>query len=169
MKNMVVNSKNNDQEEIEVVEIVKALDQQYDLPIFTKIVVIEKGSIPHSHPILTLNTRTNNSRVILKTFVHEQLHWYAENHPQYNNCINYLKTKYTDDGEHNKLGTNPNSYWEHIIVCFNTRSYLHSVLSIEDIDWIYEQWQAYPTLEKLIAKEYDQVKSELEKFDIIYT
>ncbi|MBP6912640.1 MAG: hypothetical protein KBB86_01760 [Candidatus Pacebacteria bacterium] len=169
MENIVVSSKNNEPEELEVVEIVNALYEKYNIPNFTNTVMVEKGSIPHSHPILTLNTRVKDPRLILKTLVHEQLHWHAENHPQYNNCIDYIKTKYIDDGEHNKLGTNPNSYWEHIIVCFNTRNYLESILSKDDIDWVYLQWQAYPTLEKLIAKNKDQIKSDLEKFDLIYT
>ena len=73
-----------------------------------------------------------------------------------------------DDGEHNKSGTYPNSYWEHIIVCFNTRNYLQSILPKDDIDWIYEQWQAYPTLERLIEEKGEEVRSDLSKFEIIY-
>lgn len=168
MENIVVSSKNNDPEELEVVEIVKILYEKYNIPSFTNIVMVEKGSIPHSHPILTLNARVKDPRLVLKTLVHEQLHWYTEEHFKYKDCINYLKTKYTDDGEYSKSGTNLNSYWEHIIVCFNTRNYLQAILSVEDIEWVYQQWQAYPTLEKLIAENQDQIKSDLEKFDIIY-
>ena len=39
---------------------------------FTGIVNIETGAIPHSHPILTLNTRhLKNDNLLLATFLHE--------------------------------------------------------------------------------------------------
>ena len=163
-----ITSKNNLTEEFEVIGIIKFLSNKYRTPLFTPDVVVEKGAIPHSHPILTLNTRVRDSRLLLDTLIHEQFHWYAQEHQQYKDCIEYLKEKYVDDGEHNKSGTYPNSYWEHIIVCFNTRNYLQSILPKDDIDWIYEQWQAYPTLERLIEEKGEEVRSDLSKFEIIY-
>jgi hypothetical protein len=160
-------SKNNDPQELEVVEILKELCKQYDIPAFTQNVQVEKGVIPHSRPVLTLNVRVTEPRLLLSTLIHEQLHWHAQEHVGYNDCIAYLKTKYQDDGEHNKSGTYPNSYWEHVIVCFNTRNYLQSILSKEDVDWLYEQWQAYPTLEKLVVEKKEEIQADLEKFDII--
>lgn len=53
---------------------------EYDLSrwIFTRKVRIEQGTRPHSHPILTLNTRyITNDRLSLAGFVHEQLHWFV--------------------------------------------------------------------------------------------
>ena len=162
-----ISSKNNDLEELEVIEIIKSLCIKYNLPAFTQNILVEKGAVPHSHPILTLGTKVKDERSVLKTLVHEQFHWYAEEHPRYEECIAYLKTKNQDDGEHNKSGTYPNSYWEHIIVCFNTRNYLKSILSTEELSWIYTQWQAYPTLEKLIVDKYEEIESDLNKFNII--
>lgn len=38
---------------------------------------IERGVIPHSHPILTLNTRhLDDDGLLLATYLHEQLHWF---------------------------------------------------------------------------------------------
>ena len=87
--------------------------------------------------------------------------------PTSKDCITYLKTKYIDDGEHNKSGTYLNSYWEHIIVCFNTSNYLENVLPNKDVEWVYLQWQAYPTLEKLLVDKKDEVTNDLSKFDMI--
>ena len=162
-----ISSKNNIPQESKVVDIVKSVCEKYDIPVFTQNVVIEKDVIPHSHPVLTLNTQVKDTRLLLTTLVHEQLHWYAQDHSQYNDCITYLKSKYQDDGEHNKSGTYPNSYWEHIIVCFNTRRYLKKVLSKEDSGWVYKEWQAYPTLEKLIVEKNDEIQADLEKFELI--
>lgn len=45
--------------------------------VFTRKINIEKGQIPHSDPVLTLNTRhLDRSDLLLSTFLHEQLHWF---------------------------------------------------------------------------------------------
>jgi hypothetical protein len=59
-------------------EQVQRLLGAYDLSkwIFTRSVVIDEESIPHSHPTLTLHTRhLKDDELLLSTFVHEQLHW----------------------------------------------------------------------------------------------
>jgi hypothetical protein len=44
---------------------------------FTRVVQIQSRVIPHSHPVLTLNTQyLDNDAAQLATFLHEQLHWY---------------------------------------------------------------------------------------------
>lgn len=53
---------------------------RYDLEglIFTTRVRIESRVIPHSHPVLTLNTRhLDDDELQLATFLHEQVHWYC--------------------------------------------------------------------------------------------
>jgi hypothetical protein len=168
MQSLVVTTKHQYPEEENVAEIVHLLYEKYEIPTFTSTICIEKGVIPHSHPILTLNTRVSDERNILETLIHEQFHWYAQEHPRYEKCISYLKTKYEDDGEHNKSGLYPNSYWEHIIVCYNTRIYLEKILPAEDVLWIYKQWQAYPTLEKLIEVEKEKIGKELKMYSIVF-
>jgi hypothetical protein len=45
--------------------------------LFTRTVHIQSRVIPHSHPILTLNTQyLDNDAAQLATFLHEQLHWF---------------------------------------------------------------------------------------------
>ena len=45
--------------------------------LFTRDVLIQSDVIPHSHPVLTLNTRYLDDDIAqLATFVHEQLHWF---------------------------------------------------------------------------------------------
>ena len=53
----------------------------YDLTpvIFTYDIQIESRVIPHSHPVLTLNTRyAEKPHKLLSVFIHEQLHWWVE-------------------------------------------------------------------------------------------
>jgi hypothetical protein len=42
----------------------------------THQIIIEQMAIPHSHPVLTLNTRHgSDDGQLLSTFLHEQIHW----------------------------------------------------------------------------------------------
>jgi hypothetical protein len=46
--------------------------------IYTRQIVIDYRSTPHSHPVLTLHTRHLREDLhLLSTFVHEQFHWLA--------------------------------------------------------------------------------------------
>jgi hypothetical protein len=60
-------------------EQLERLLRTYDLSpwLFTRAVRIESHVIPHSHPVLTVNTRyLENDTAQVATFVHEQLHWF---------------------------------------------------------------------------------------------
>jgi len=59
---------------------LKRLLAAYDLDafVFTDRVRIDRTAIPHSHPVLTLNTRhIDDDALQLATFLHEQMHWYV--------------------------------------------------------------------------------------------
>jgi hypothetical protein len=75
--------------ETEGVEQLRRLLEHYDLDrwINTNDVVIQSRVIPHSHPVLTLNTRyvgggerAPDDHAQLSVFVHEQGHWYFTAH-----------------------------------------------------------------------------------------
>ena len=62
-------------------EQLQRIVADYDLDpwIFTQKVVIQSRVIPHSHPVLTLNTQYVDDDVRqLSTFLHEQIHWFAD-------------------------------------------------------------------------------------------
>jgi hypothetical protein len=155
-----IHSKNNLPEEEKVVERIKNLYYQHYVPTFTNEIVVEQGVVPHSHPVLTINTKHSDDRRLLQTILHEQFHWYLDKHPEKEAALDYLKSKYPDDGE-------TRSFWEHIIICFNTRNFIASILSPEDIKWAYEQFQPYPKMEKFIENNFSQIKDDLEKFNLI--
>jgi hypothetical protein len=69
----------NSRNEQQVKGQLERLLKEYDLSrwIFTRKIRIEQGTRPHSHPVLTLNTRyATNDRLMLAGFVHEQIHWF---------------------------------------------------------------------------------------------
>lgn len=75
--------KTNHPREVETKAQLLRLMNDYDLSrwTFTKTVTIENGFdiIPHSHPILTLNTRhLRDDDLLLATYLHEQLHWFLD-------------------------------------------------------------------------------------------
>jgi hypothetical protein len=55
------------------------LRARFDLAPFeyTKQVRIAPVEIPHSHPVLTLNTWVRDELGLLCTYLHEQMHWYV--------------------------------------------------------------------------------------------
>ena len=62
---------------------LERLISEHDLGrfLFTRDVAIEQGTIPHSHPVLTLSTRhLRDDDLLLSTFVHEQIHWFLAAH-----------------------------------------------------------------------------------------
>ena len=75
--------------EIDLTEAKRAADQvrkllsklrsEYDINQFeyTTRVRIAPGEIPHSHPVLTLNTNLRAEKPLLSTYLHEQMHWYV--------------------------------------------------------------------------------------------
>lgn len=75
--------KNNSERERQTKAQLERLLATYDLRkyTFTHAVVIDEQSIPHSHPVLTLHARhLKQDDELLSTYVHEQLHWYLDEH-----------------------------------------------------------------------------------------
>jgi hypothetical protein len=109
--------------EAETRDQLQKLLKKYDLSdwLWTRKIVIEDGSIPHSHPVLTLHTRhLNDDMLLLSTFVHEEYHWYETAHPDDTfAAIAELKTKFPGlptgglDGAQDE-----ESSYLHIIVCY---------------------------------------------------
>lgn len=160
--------KNDSERERKVAEILRDLFEEYDLPTFTENIVIEEGAVPHSHPILTLNTRTLDTFTVMQVFIHEQFHWYATQHPEYQNALEALK-EHSRTTEVYKNQDQKESFLEHLIVCFNTRNTLTSILTEEEVSSIYSAWQAYPEIEKFVLDEWEKIKKVLELHSLLYS
>lgn len=80
---IAIELKNNSERERQTKAQLERLLAAYDLRkyTFTHSVVIDEQSNPHSHPVLTLHTRhLKQDDELLSTYVHEQLHWYLDEH-----------------------------------------------------------------------------------------
>lgn len=71
----------NDREQATKEQLLRILNQyHFDGWLFTTEIRIQSMVQPHSHPVLTINTRQlDDDDGFLGTFLHEQFHWHAEN------------------------------------------------------------------------------------------
>jgi lysophospholipase L1-like esterase len=120
---MSIELKHNSGPERRTEEQLQRLLSVYDLRryTFTRRVLIDERSIPHSHPVLTLHTRhLNSDDQLLSTYVHEQLHWYLDQHLEQTRAAESdLRKIYTKvpvgfpDGSDDEEGT-----YLHLITCY---------------------------------------------------
>jgi len=113
----------NSEREIDTEKQLARLLTSYDLHkyTFTHSVIIDERSIPHSHPVLTLHTRhLKSDDQLLSTYVHEQIHWFLEQHLERTQAAeNDLRKIYTKvpvgfpDGSDDEEGT-----YLHLITCY---------------------------------------------------
>ena len=83
---ITIKTKDNSSIMMEAKAQLERILADYDLDpwVFTHTVMIEDFVVPHSHPVLTLNTRPakrGNDIDQLSTFIHEQIHWYVDSKP----------------------------------------------------------------------------------------
>ncbi len=124
------------------------LAKVYDLKpfLFTKKINVQSYVIPHSHPVLTLNTRNaDKPNHLLATWLHEEFHWWTTmKKSETDKAIGELKRIYP------RLS---HSTYLHLIVCyFEYRSLAHLlgeneakrlIVEVANIDkiypWVYKQ------------------------------
>lgn len=131
------------------------LAQVYDLSpfFFTRRVQIQSQVIPHSHPVLTLNTRhAQNPNKILSVFLHEELHWWLLHKREAAKAvIKSLKSAFPQAPQTSSSGKD--STHVHLLVCYlelralasylgdaEARSVLRSIMEEDKIyPWVYLQ------------------------------
>lgn len=96
--------------------------KQHDLErwTFTRNVIIQSGVIPHSHPVLTLNTRYLGDEIgTLSAYLHEQFHWLGvQNESAFGAAIADLRRVYPDAPSQAPKGArDKESTYLHLIVC----------------------------------------------------
>lgn len=150
-----ITTKNDSKYEVGVAERMQNLLDEYDLSkwIFTRKVIVEDNVIPHSHPVLTLNTKNQGNNELLSTFIHEQIHWYLSddaNKGRVSNAMDEFKRKYKDVPVGGRKGARDEySTYLHLIVCYLEYAGIAELISQEVAEkvtsgmnhytWIYEK------------------------------
>ncbi len=133
-KRITVRCAENADEEGQVRDELLHLLSRYDTSpwTFTTEVEIDRRAVPHSHPVLTLNT-FNRGYFLLASYLHEQLHWYAEEHSvAAMRCVDWTKSRYPDapvglpEGAHDEFST-----YLHLVVNWLEVGALRALLGAE--------------------------------------
>jgi hypothetical protein len=133
-----------------------ALLSRHDLTKWqwTNEIRISSGEIPHSHPVLTLNTRCGDrTDLLLATYLHEQLPWWIANCPPtaVEEATKQLRCIWPAVPTAPPMGADDeDSTYLHLIVCFLEDEALRTVLgdsaagavlghwTRDNYTWIYE-------------------------------
>jgi hypothetical protein len=153
-----VTTEHSEKVELATVDMLQALRKSHNTGKweFTDKVHIDKNSIPHSHPILTLHTRHTSREqkdILLSTYLHEQIHWYLDkNQEKADSAIAELKNIFKDvpvgfpQGARDEYST-----YLHLLVCYLELEAISELLSKQRVQavslflqqdhytWIYEQ------------------------------
>jgi hypothetical protein len=158
--------------EIRVRTELDFLIRKYNLKnyFFTDAVIInESADNPHSHPVLTLNTR-HLGDILLSTFIHEQIHWYAVQHfSRMKAAVQELKIIYPTvpvgypNGARDEFST-----YLHIIINWLELDTLSVLLEKnqfkEVVDFL--QRDHYRWIYNIVISDYDVIKKISDKYEI---
>jgi hypothetical protein len=89
--------KNGTPAEMRMRSMLTNLFARYDLTgwTFTRKIEVDETAMPHSHPVLTLNADSARDEMMaLSELVHEQLHWFEEEHAESRNRAIMATTLY---------------------------------------------------------------------------
>ncbi|MEI2666212.1 hypothetical protein [Rossellomorea sp. LJF3] len=169
-----ITCKNSTVNEIRVRTELDFLIRKYNLKnyFFTDAVIInESADNPHSHPVLTLNTRhLGKEHILLSTFIHEQIHWYAVQHfHKIKLAIQELKIIYpiVPVGYPNGARDEFSSYL-HIIINWLELDSLYQILEKIQYEEVVNFLQSdhYTWIYKIVISDYEIIKEKLDKYGI---
>lgn len=139
--------------------------------IFTDRVRIESYATPHSHPVLTLNTRytDNNDEGQLATFLHEQIHWFAdEDSLTTEKVINRFRTMYPSVPVGDGQGARDEySTYLHLLVCWLEFDGLRELIGEEQARAILAEKSYYRWIYDKVLKETDRIGDVVKEFGMV--
>jgi hypothetical protein len=134
---------------------LRRLVEQFDIDrwLFTDEVLIDDGQwIPHSHPVLTLNSRyLDDDLGQLATFLHEQFHWYAaERQNQVASAVAEFRKLFPDVPSGRAGARDDYSTYLHLIICDLELAAMQELVGDSEARATLGRWQHYTWI-------YDQV------------
>lgn len=149
-------------------QLIQDFLQKYDLGkyIFTKKIIIQSRVIPHSHPVLTLNTRTiNEPDVYLAVFLHEQIHWFFDLDGRAEKTkifIEKMKIKFPKVPSQKEGGASDDeSTYLHLGVCFYELEQLSNLIGNEKAEQVFKTNKIYFWVRQQVLANKDFIRSTL--------
>lgn len=137
-----------------------ALLNKYDVStwIRTRQIIIKEKEIPHSHPVLTLNTRhLDRDDLLLSTFVHEQIHWAIDAKPApLAAAIKELKARYPVlPVGYPKGASDAQGNYEHLIIIYLEDQANRQLLGRQGARKVMQHWATdhYTALVDIVVKD----------------
>ncbi len=163
----------NDKSELQGKKIIEEMMSRYDLTrdIFTKEIIIESKAIPHSHPVLTLNTRTiSDPHMYLATFIHEQMHWYFDaQNEKTKKFIALMKIKFPEVPKQFAGGAkDDDSTYLHLGVCYYEFMEIERVLGKKEARRIFEKSDIYTWVRQQVLDKSEVILNGLEITDLMW-
>lgn len=171
-------TRHNTEEELKTVSLLEdTLKRHPELSgyIFSSSVIID-GTVqpPHSHPVITLNCKDNDSlSLLLSNFIHEQLHHFLHDRDsKLEDAVNELKKTYKNAPIGYPHGAN-NEFWTyaHLILCSLEQMILKEVFGKEFAHESLTYWQThhYTWIYKKISTDYDSLIKTAKRYDLLPT
>ena len=138
--------------------------------IFTDSVLIQSFVIPHSHPILTLNTRyVDNDNAQLATFLHEQIHWFAAEDTQpTEEVIETFRGMYSDVPVRGGEGARDEySTYLHLLICWLEFDGLRQLIGEQEARTIFEEKTYYKWIYKKVLDEGGRIGDVVKKHGMV--
>lgn len=152
-----VEAKTDDPRELRTRDELRQLIARYDLSglQWTDQVVVENWVIPHSHPILTMNTRTAGDD-LLAAYLHEQLHWWIDAQPSIASAADATRREWPSVPEAAAGGAKDEySTREHLILCHLEHHAMRAVIGTDRSDAVLRRQTAdlvYPWVYAQISR-----------------
>ena len=158
------------QSEKKAKELIEGFEKNFNLQpyIFTKNIRIQTMVIPHSHPILTLNTREiSDPDKYLSLLLHEQIHWFFADKTREEKTqkfIDKMKLKYPIVPSMKDGGaSDDNSTYLHFGVCYFEFQAITNYLGQEKAETIFKTETVYSWIRKEILSDQGFIKNMLEE------
>lgn len=153
-------------------QLIQDYLKKYDLEkyIFTKKIIIQSRVIPHSHPILTLNTRQiDQPDRYFSTFIHEQIHWFFHDRTkQTDQFIEDMKKHFPKIPDGNNGGAKDAiSTYLHLGVCYYEFLALSHYIGEEKAKRIFETGDIYSWVKKQVLEKGTIIGESLKTNDLV--
>jgi hypothetical protein len=127
---------------------------------FTREIRIESRVIPHSHPVLTLNTTyLDDDASQLATYLHEQIHWFASDRFEaVQSAIAELRRRYPEVPVDRPGGAGDEfSTYLHLVVCWLELDAMKHLVGEEKAREVLGRWKHYRWIYDRVLQDTDAI------------
>ncbi len=131
--------------------------QEYNINkwLFKDSVRIVDNQIPHSHPIITLNSRPQTDLSLLGTLIHENIHWILlSKERNMNAAIVEIKQKFTTIPDGQNAGSQSSTYL-HLLVNYLEFDGISQIANQRAAIAIFERRKYYKWVHKTVIQNID--------------